>query len=210
MFSVKNSSFDLHELSPAFHPTSALNRTEVETSLYGERKRGTQKMGKAFVLWFTGLPNSGKTTVSRLVAQRLESLGTRVELIDSDEVPRSLTKELNADWVIRQKQKCSNLIYVAKVLYKHNVNVLIASVGRFQEMRDTARSEIPDFVEVFLKCPLDVRIERDDKAKYQRYAQTIHYYEEPHSPEIIIDSANQPSEEAAGKVIQYLDDNGYI
>ena len=167
-------------------------------------------MGKAFVLWFTGLPNSGKTTVSRLVAQQLESRGTRVERIDSDEVPRSLTKDLNADWVTRQKQKCSNLIYVAKVLHKHHVNVLIASVGRFQEMRDIARREIPDFVEVFLKCPLAVRLERDDKAKYHRYAQTIHYYEEPHHAEIIIDSGNQPSEEAAEKVIRYLDDNGYI
>lgn len=167
-------------------------------------------MTQGMVLWFTGLPNSGKTTISRMVSKQLESMGYPVERLDSDEMPRSITKDLSPDWTTRQKQKCTNLIYIAKLLYKYNVNVLIASVGRFDEMRKEARTDIPSFVEIYLKCPLDVRLQRDDKIKYQRYPETIHYYEEPRSPEITIESDKSSSEEAVSTVIRYLIAQGYI
>jgi adenylylsulfate kinase len=167
-------------------------------------------MNKGIVLWFTGLPNSGKTTISRLVAKKLESMGHVVERLDSDEVPRSLTKDLSPDWDTRQKQKCTNLIFIAKLLYKYNVIVLIASVGRFQEMRNIARAEIPDFAEIYLKSPLYIRLQRDDKAKYQRYPETIHFFEEPSSPEIMIESDKCSIDESAATVIRYLVDHGYI
>lgn len=167
-------------------------------------------MQKGVVIWFTGLPNSGKTTVSKLVKSEIEALGYSVEILDSDEVPRSLTKELSPDWKTRQFQKCANLTFIAKLLYKHNIIVLISSVGRFQQLRANARNEIKDFVEVYLKCPQDVRLERDDKDKYKRYPTTIHYYEEPLNPEIMIQTNQCSPDRAAKKVIDYLTAHGYI
>lgn len=167
-------------------------------------------MTQGIVLWFTGLPNSGKTTISTLVSKKLESMGYAVERLDSDEMPRSLTKDLSPDWTIRQKQKCTNILYIAKLLYKYNVIVLIASVGRFEEMREAARTDIPRFVEIYLKCPLDIRLLRDNKAKYERYPETIHYYEEPSNPEIMIESGKCSSDESVSAVIRYLIEQGYI
>lgn len=167
-------------------------------------------MQKGTVVWFTGLPNAGKTSVSRAVFHRLQSMGYAVELIDSDEAPRSLTKDLSEDWLTRQRQKCTNLTYIAKLLYKHNVIVLLASVGRLEEMRAIARREIPDFIEVYLKCPLDVRIQRDDKEKYVRHASTIHFYEEPSEPELLIETDKSPLEQSAERIIRYLTESGYI
>lgn len=167
-------------------------------------------MQKGVVVWFTGLPNAGKTTISKLVQERLEAMGCQVELLDSDEVPRSLTKDLSPDWVTRQRQKCTNLCFIAKLLHKHRFIVLIASVGRFREMRDMARRDIPDFIEVYLKCPQKTRLERDDKAKYRRYPETIHYYEEPEHPELTIETDRCPAEESAAKVIGYLAERGFI
>lgn len=167
-------------------------------------------MQKGVVVWFTGLPNAGKSTTSKLVKRELEKLGTDVELLDSDEVPRTLTKDLSPDWKTRQYQKCTNLTYIAKLLLKRNVVVLIASVGRFEDVRANSRAELKDFVEVYLKCPQDVRLERDDKAKYVRHADTIYYYEDPVSPEILIETNQYAPEAAAQKVVDYLKTHGYI
>ncbi|WP_054949728.1 adenylyl-sulfate kinase [Numidum massiliense] len=167
-------------------------------------------MGKGFVIWFTGFPNAGKTTISKLVARYIEQSGHAVEILDSDELPRSLTKDLSPDWETRQVQKCTNLIYIAKLLYKYDVIVLISSVGRLQKMRDVARNEIADFVEVYLKCPLDVRLDRDTREKYRRHPATIHYYEEPAAAELTIETNKCSSEEAAVNVVDHLITHGYL
>lgn len=167
-------------------------------------------MQKGIVVWFTGLPNAGKTSISRAVFHHLKWMGYAVELIDSDEVPRSLTKDLSDDWMTRQRQKCTNLTYIAKLLYKHNFIVLLATVGRLHEMRSIARREIPDFIEVYLKCPLEVRIQRDDKEKYVRHPSTINYYEEPSEPELLIETDASTLEASTEQIIRYLTEFGYI
>lgn len=167
-------------------------------------------MESGVVVWFTGLPNAGKSTISKLVREQLDAMGLPVELLDSDEVPRSLTKDLSKDWRTRQYQKCSNLTFIAKLLSRNQIHVLIASVGRFEELRQKARSELPNFVEVYLKCPQAIRLDRDDKAKYQRHPNTIHIYEEPVQPEITIETNHCTPKEAAQTVMDYLITNGYI
>jgi adenylylsulfate kinase len=157
-----------------------------------------------------GIPNAGKTTISRLVSEKLISMGFIVERIDSDEVPRSLTKDLSSDWVTRQRQKCINLIYISKLLHRQDVIVLLASVGRLNDMRSMAREQIADYVEVFLTCPLKTRLLRDQLAKYQRYPDTIHYYEEPVKPELMIETDLLEAEACAERVIVFLEERGFI
>lgn len=167
-------------------------------------------MHEGVVVWFTGLPNSGKTTISRQVQIRLDAMGCRVERLDSDEVPRSLTKDLSQDWATRQRQKCTNLLFISKLLCKHNVIVLLASVGRFREMRDLAREEIGNFVEVYLKCPIEILLRRDETAKYERHPETIHYYEEPLSPDLTIETGLLPAGECADRIVRHLILRGYV
>lgn len=168
-------------------------------------------MKKGVVIWFTGYPNAGKSTISRKVNQRLKSAGYPVERIDSDEAPRSLTKDLSSDWRKRQFQKCANLTFISHILYKHGFIVLLSSVGRFRELRKSARQQIEDFLEVYLKCPLEIRLERDiDHGKYEQHAATIHYYEEPEAPELIIETDRCSADEAADAVIRLLYERGYI
>jgi adenylylsulfate kinase len=97
------------------------------------------------------------------------------------------------------------------MLYKHNIIVLLSSVGRFQKMRAKARNEIGDFIEVYLKCPLDVRLKRDTTTqKYERYPSTIHIYEEPENPEILIETDLCPPHHAVKQMIEYLAEKNYI
>lgn len=165
---------------------------------------------KGLVVWFLGLPNAGKTTVSRLVAEKLISMEFIVERIDSDEVPRSLTKDLSPDWETRQRQKCANLIYISKLLCRQNVIVLLASVGRLKEMRSMAREQIGDYVEVFLTCSLETRLSRDELSKYKRYPNTIHYYEQSDDSELTIDTDQLDAEASADRIIVFLDESGFL
>ncbi|WP_171016964.1 adenylyl-sulfate kinase [Pseudalkalibacillus caeni] len=167
-------------------------------------------MQEGIVIWITGLPNAGKTTISKHVENELEKMGSLVERIDSDEVPKSLTKELSSDWKKRQQKKSTNLIYVAQLLCKHNVIVLISSVGRLKEMRDIARKSINNFVEVYLKYSLETRLQRDILEKYKRYPSTIYYYEEPDKPEIVINTHQVSTTDAAQKIIHFLKNQGYL
>lgn len=78
-------------------------------------------------------------------------------------------------------------------------------------MRENARQQIGDFLEVYLKCPLETRLKRDtfDK-KYERHATTIHYYEEPEAPDRIIETDRYSADEAVHAVIRHLQSKGYI
>ncbi|CAM2848847.1 adenylyl-sulfate kinase [Paenibacillus sediminis] len=167
-------------------------------------------MQNGAVIWFTGLPNSGKSTISRMVAGRLEAGGARIERLDSDEVPPSLTKELSPDWTTRQKQKCINLLYIAQLLARHHVNVLIASVGRLEEMRTLAHKTIDNFVEVHLDCPLEVRLARDEKAKYLRHSHTIHYYERSNEADLLLSTNILTPDQCTEQIIHYLIDRKMI
>ncbi len=118
-------------------------------------------------VWFTGLSSAGKTTLSRAVRDRLLADGFRVELLDGDEVRRSLCRELGFSRADRD-ENVSRIAFVAELLVRHGVVVLVSAIAPYREAREKARARIHRFIEVFVNAPLEVCERRDVKGLYKR------------------------------------------
>jgi adenylyl-sulfate kinase len=161
-----------------------------------------------WVLWFTGLPASGKTTLARALRHRLSECGISSILLDSDELRGLITPDATyapgeRDWFY------DRLVELAVWLERTGENVIIAATGNQRRYRAAARARLaPRFAEVWVRCPIGVCRARDPKALYaQADAGLIHGlpgadipYEAPEAPEVIIDS-DQLTPEAAIEVI---------
>jgi adenylyl-sulfate kinase len=172
---------------------------------------------KGFTLWFTGLPCSGKTAVANKVAEALREHGLKVERLDGDIVRQSLTRDLGFSKEDRN-ENIRRVTFVAKLLTRNGVAVLTSFISPYREIREHARQEIGSFVEVYVKCPVEVCMERDVKGMYEKaikgeikeFTGISDPYEEPLNPEILLESDKETMEESTDKVIQRLNDLGYL
>jgi len=176
---------------------------------------------KGFVVWLTGLPASGKTTVARKLKEYLQSRGLKVELLDGDEVRRWLSPEAGFSREDRERH-LRRVAYVSKLLARNGVAVLASFVSPYRSVRRQARKLIEDeglkFIEVYVKCSLEECIRRDPKGLYRRALNgeikdmtgIQDPYEEPLNPEVIIDTENEKPSECAEKVIEKLENLGLI
>jgi adenylyl-sulfate kinase len=175
------------------------------------------KEQKGFTLWFTGLPCSGKTAVADKVAEVLRESGLKVERLDGDIVRQSLTRDLGFSKEDRN-ENIRRVTFVAKLLTRNGVAVLTSFISPYREIREHARREIGNFIEVYVKCPVEVCIERDTKGMYEKaqkgeikeFTGVSDPYEEPLNPEILLETDKETLEESTDKVIQRLNDLGYI
>lgn len=166
---------------------------------------------KNFCVWLTGLPASGKSTIAKELQSLLANLGIRSQILDSDELRKILTP--NPTYTIEERDWFYNvLVYFAEVLYKNGVNVIIAATGNKRVHRENARKKIEGFVEVYLKCSLEVCMKRDRKGIYklalEGKSKTVpgvqDPYEEPLFPELIIDTENSDPKECAEKILDFI------
>ena len=124
-------------------------------------------MERGFTVWFTGLPNAGKTTLSRLLYKNLSSRGLRVELLDGNELRQQLSPGLghtHSERVMHHRR----VAYFCRLLNRHGVICLAALIAPYQELRQQIREEIENYLEVFLDCPQEILVARDQKGLYQR------------------------------------------
>ncbi len=108
----------------------------------------------------TGLPGCGKTTITNVIADILKAKGVRVKVLNIDDVRRVLTP----DPAYSEEERAivyAALAYMAKLLVDEGVNVIIDATGNLRKYRDLARELIPDLVEIFVSCPLDVAMKRE-------------------------------------------------
>ena len=174
-------------------------------------------MSKGVTVWFTGLSGSGKTTVATRVHELLHDRHTHTERLDGDVVRRSLTRDLGFSKEDRDKN-IERVTFVAKLLTRNGVVVLSAFISPYKRMRDNARAEIGDFLEVYVRTPMEVLLERDVKGMYRKamageiqgFTGVNDPYEEPENPELILDTANESIEESALRVIDLLEERGYV
>jgi adenylylsulfate kinase len=172
---------------------------------------------KGFTLWFTGLPVSGKTTVSQLVADALRKRGLRVEVLDGDEVRKNLSKGLGFSKEDRDIN-IKRIGFVCKLLSRNGVAAIAAAVSPYEETRQHNRREIQDYIEVFCKCPLEVLIMRDPRGMYKKAASgeipnftgISDPYEEPGRPELVLYTDREKPDESAARVLQRLEEMAYI
>lgn len=172
---------------------------------------------KGFTVWFTGLPCSGKTAVADRVAEMLREMGLKVERLDGDIVRQSLTRDLGYSREDRN-ENIRRVTFVAKLLTRNGVAVLTSFISPYRKIRAYARKEIGNFVEAYVKCPVEVCMQRDVKGMYKKaisgeikeFTGISDPYEEPLHPEILLETDKETLEESAEKVIQRLNDLGYI
>lgn len=172
---------------------------------------------KGVVLWFTGVPASGKSTVAGAVAERLAKLGLDVENLDADVVRANLSPNLGFTAEARD-ENTKRLAWLAQLLSNYGVNVMIAAVAPLQYYRDRARSWCERFVEVYVDAPLEVCQERDPKGLYARAARGeisdisgMHMpYEAPAEPEVHVRTDQMTIDQCAEAVLERIYEIGYL
>jgi adenylyl-sulfate kinase len=168
-------------------------------------------------LWFTGLPSAGKTTVAKLVEEYLADAGVTVERLDGDVVRQSLTSDLGFSREDRDKN-IARVTFVAKMLQRNGVVTLSSFITPYRAQRDHIRNNIDDVRIVHVKASVENCKKRDPKGMYKKaeegeiegFTGVDAPYEEPVTPDLVLDTNNQSAEESARQVIDYLDDEGFL
>lgn len=172
---------------------------------------------KGVVLWLTGLSGSGKTTIARMVEKELRARDCLVEVLDGDVVRNHLSQGLGYSKEDRDTNVC-RIGFVANLLSRNGVVVIVAAISPYRDIRNEIRRSTTNFVEVYVKASLPVCEQRDVKGLYAK-ARTGNIknftgindpYEEPLSPEIICYTDSESIEESTGKVVNAVEQLGYI
>ena len=170
-----------------------------------------------FTLWMTGLPCSGKTTLARMLETELVQRGYRPVVFDGDEVRDRLSKGLGFSKEDRM-ENLRRISYVCRLVTQLDGVAIAAAISPYAEARDNARKEIGRFVEIYVKCSLDGCIERDVKGHYKKalsgemkgFTGIDDPYEEPHQPDLIVDTESQTAEESRAFILERLNHLGYL
>lgn len=168
-------------------------------------------MTRAFAVWLTGLPASGKSAIAAALKPKLEMLGLPVEVLESDVLRRTLTPAPTYSPAERDLFYQTVAVRGSR-LVAQGVTVLFDATASRRAYRDFARSLIPRFIEVAVECPLEVCMERDRKGTYRKgragESATVpglqEPYEPPLDPAVRIDTRVTSPEAAADLVMGAL------
>jgi adenylylsulfate kinase len=150
--------------------------------------------GQGFAVWLTGLPASGKSSVTRELVKRLHELRVPVVVLESDRLRNILTPD--ATYSPEERDRFyRTMALLGELITGDGINVIFDATANRLAYRDYARTLIPKFVETYVRCPLEVCMKRDPKGIYERArsgtAVTVpglqSAYEQPTAPEIMLD-----------------------
>jgi adenylyl-sulfate kinase len=169
------------------------------------------------VLWFTGLSGAGKSTLAEALVPKLRAHGKKIEILDGDVVRTHLSKGLGFSREDRDTN-IARIAFVAHLLARNGVTVMVAAISPFRETREKARALIGDFVEIHIAPPLDECIKRDVKGLYKKaiageipqFTGISDPYEEPLSPEIKLDTSSISIDEGVARILTKLRELGYL
>ncbi|MGJ7919812.1 adenylyl-sulfate kinase [Neobacillus sp. LXY-4] len=194
------------------------NITWHELSLSKEARR-KQNGHQSFVLWFTGLSGSGKSTVANALAQKLFEIGIRNYVLDGDNIRHGLNKDLGFSDSDRT-ENIRRIGEVSKLFVDSGQVVLTAFISPFIADRELVRGLLEDgeFIEVYVKCPLEECEKRDPKGLYDKARKGlipdftgIHSpYEEPINPELVVNTSESSVDECVEQIIAYLSSKNAI
>lgn len=172
---------------------------------------------KGFTIWFTGLSGAGKSTLAEALEQRLKQRGRNVEILDGDIVRTHLSKGLGFSREDRDTN-IKRIAFVCGLLTRNGVVCISAAISPYREARAWAREEIGNFVEIYVRCSLEVCRQRDvkglyklvDEGKIKNFTGIDDPYEEPEHPELIIESDRETLEESIERIFTRLVELGYL
>lgn len=188
------------------------------------------------VLWFTGLSGCGKSTLANCIDRKLHDRGCRTFVLDGDNVrhglsasPALLVERHGEEFAARfglgfgpadREENIRRIGSVAELFSQAGIITLTAFVSPYRRDRDAVRRLLPagDFIEVFVKAPLEVCEGRDPKGLYKKarageiksFTGIDDPYEEPAAAEIVVDSATKTPDQLADEVIAWLEQAGTI
>ncbi|MET7687232.1 adenylyl-sulfate kinase [Streptomyces sp. NPDC005483] len=181
----------------------------------------TTARAQGATVWLTGLPSAGKTTIARLLADRLKAEGRRVEVLDGDEIRRFLSAGLGFSRADRTTN-VQRIGLVSEVLARNGVLSLVPVIAPYADSREAVRkrhdaSGTP-YVEVHVATPVEVCGERDVKGLYARQAAgrltgltgVDDPYEPPTDPSLVLRTQDQTPQESADTVYAVLAERGLV
>ena len=193
------------------------------------KEHGNDLSNSAAVIWFCGLPGSGKSTISKLVVKLLEEMGgTNIVYLSMDELRKKIFP--NPTYSDEERDTAYRaFVLIASILCRNGRNVILDATAHKKKWRDLAREECPTFVEVYVKCPIETCMERETRREGQDLVRKRLYFdalerlktgstitglgkvpgvdepfEESPVTEIAIDSSQENSESLAKEVVEKL------
>ncbi|OIJ18553.1 adenylyl-sulfate kinase [Anaerobacillus alkalidiazotrophicus] len=168
---------------------------------------------KSFVIWFTGLSGSGKSTIANVLEVELFKQGVQTFCLDGDNIRHGLNENLGFTDQDR-KENIRRIAEVAKLFVNAGVVVLVSVISPFSEDRNEARKLLgnDEFFEVYVKCPLEVCEKRDPKGLYKKakaghikqFTGISQRYEQPTNPELTLDTSKLSVNESVTTLLSYL------
>ncbi len=172
---------------------------------------------QGFTVWFTGLSGAGKSTLSEMLFHELRRRDMKVELLDGDVVRTNLSKGLG----FSKEDRDTNILrigFVANLLTRNGVATIVSAISPYRDARNRCRSDIKEFVEVYVHATVEECAKRDVKGLYQKamageitgFTGVSDPYEPPQSPEIYVDTMTQEPDQSIQMILDELSDMGYI
>jgi adenylylsulfate kinase len=171
-------------------------------------------------LWFMGRPAAGKSMLANRVESYLREQGVTVENLDGDEIRKSLHPDLGftkEDRAINNRRTA----FISKLLNRNGIATVVGMITPFRDAQKEARDIIePDgeFVLIYVKCSVEEAARRDPKNLYEdakegkidRFTGINHPFQDPHNPDITVDTEAASIEENVGHIVQRLHEFGYL
>jgi adenylylsulfate kinase len=174
---------------------------------------------KSGLVWFTGLPSSGKSTIAHRVEKELFNRGIRIYVLDGDNVRHGLTSNLGFSREDR-KENLRRIVELSKLMVDAGLIVLAAFISPYREDREYVKSRFKgdNFLEIYVKCPIEECERRDPKGNYKKaragiikgYTGVSAPYEEPKNPDLLIDTEELDLERSVNKILELLDKKNFI
>jgi adenylylsulfate kinase len=182
----------------------------MPTSLGPEPQNG-------LTLWFTGLPCAGKSTLAAQIGQELLARGHQIEVLDADALRHTLCKGLGFSRADREE----NVLRIGRLcgmLGKYGIISIAAVIAPYRQIREQLRASIPGFVEIYVKAPLGVCVQRDVKGLYAKalkgeitqFTGIDDPYEEPQMPDIVVETATSDVATCCQTIIAWLEQKRLI
>jgi len=174
---------------------------------------------KPILLWFTGLSGAGKSTIANSLERKLHAIGKHTFVLDGDNVRHGLNRDLGFTEADRV-ENIRRVAEVAKLFVEAGLITVVSFISPFRAEREVARGLMgPDeFVEIFVNTPLEICEQRDPKGLYRKarrgelrnFTGLDSPYEQPETPELILDALKERAEDLADRVITFLQQRGVL
>lgn len=169
------------------------------------------KNNNAITIWLTGLSSSGKSTIALRLKKELKRLHKHVEILDGDIVRKYLWNDLG----FSKKDRITNLkraTYLAEIFTRNRIITILAFISPYRSIRKFARSRLQPFVEVYVKCPKEICMQRDRKGLYKKalkgtikqFTGVSQEYEEPENAELIVETDKLTVKQCVDKILQFI------